>query len=327
MQRGAIMRYVPLLIAVMWIAAAIEGPVHAQNSISFVSGTGSDSNPCTRTLPCASLQRAHDQTNSGGFVNCLDPGSFGRVTVTRSITIDCSNTFAAVMAPTTVNNPPAIDATADGLSVFLRGLSLGGGTGGQFVRLAGDSTFQVQRTKVTGPSLLNPCCTIGISFSTGNSGVGRLSVTDTIVSGTIGAISMGGCLSTLASLQRVRLVRNQNLGLDAEGTCNQPGTATLVTVVDSLASLNAGDGFRAFAPAAGVGRSTIEIQRSVSTLNGGAGVDAFGALARVIVGSTMLTGNTFGFETVDGGAMTSYRNNSVDDNTTNGTPTGTINPM
>jgi hypothetical protein len=297
-------------------------PAQAQNSISFVSGTGSDSNPCTRTLPCATFQRAHDQTDSGGFVNCLDPGSFGPVNFARSITIDCSNTFANMATP---DNIPVVDINTTGLSIILRGLSIASAGAGQSgISIQGGGTVQVERSKIAGSNLnSNANSQFGII---GGNGAMRLSVTDTIISANLGAIAVGNCVATLVSLRRMQLVRNQNLGLDAEAQCDQASSRTRVTVIDSIATLNGFDGFRALATPLGAAGATIEIQRSTASLNG-SGVNSFGARAQIVIGSTMLTGNTFGFETVNGGAITSYRNNAVDNNTTNGTPTGTINPM
>jgi hypothetical protein len=33
-----------------------------------------------------------------GEINCLDPGGFGAVTITRSVTIDCHEIFASILA-------------------------------------------------------------------------------------------------------------------------------------------------------------------------------------------------------------------------------------
>ena len=58
---------------------------------TFVSGKGGGV-ACTRAAPCADLQTAHDATDSGGEVTCLDGGNFAgasTVTISKSITIDC----------------------------------------------------------------------------------------------------------------------------------------------------------------------------------------------------------------------------------------------
>ena len=64
-------------------------PVHAQASRTWVSGVGDDANPCSRTAPCKTFAGAISKTAVNGEINCLDPGGFGAVTITKSITIDC----------------------------------------------------------------------------------------------------------------------------------------------------------------------------------------------------------------------------------------------
>src|SRR5690349_3598944 len=85
---------------------------------TFVSGTGSGT-ACTRAAPCATFQAAHDATTTGGQVNCLDPGDFGSVAITKAITIDCTGTFGAGTGPATGD---AVTVNAGG-AVRLRNLS------------------------------------------------------------------------------------------------------------------------------------------------------------------------------------------------------------
>src|SRR5438270_11789369 len=56
---------------------------------TWVSGVGDDLNPCSRTAPCKTFAGAISKTAAGGKINCLDPGGFGAVTITKSIEIDC----------------------------------------------------------------------------------------------------------------------------------------------------------------------------------------------------------------------------------------------
>ena len=75
---------------------------HAQASRTWVSGVGDDVNPCSRTAPCKTFAGAISKTALNGEINCLDPGGFGAVTITKSITIDCHEVFASILsaAPT-----------------------------------------------------------------------------------------------------------------------------------------------------------------------------------------------------------------------------------
>src|SRR3989440_249753 len=72
-------------------------PAHAQATRTWVSGVGDDANPCSRTAPCKTFAGAISKTAAGGEINCLDPGGFGAVTITKSIAIDCSEVFGSVL--------------------------------------------------------------------------------------------------------------------------------------------------------------------------------------------------------------------------------------
>src|SRR6266700_2085159 len=108
--------YAPLLIAFAFSIA------QGQATRTWVSGVGDDVNPCSRTAPCKTFAGAISKTAAGGIINCLDPGGFGAVTITKSMTIDCSNTLAGVLASGTnginVNTPTTNDI------VRLRGLDI-----------------------------------------------------------------------------------------------------------------------------------------------------------------------------------------------------------
>src|SRR6266702_792603 len=72
-------------------------PAHAQASRTWVSGVGDDANPCRRTAPCKTFAGAISKTATGGEINCIDPGGFGAVTITKSMTIACEDVEAGVL--------------------------------------------------------------------------------------------------------------------------------------------------------------------------------------------------------------------------------------
>ena len=65
-------------------------PASAQATRTFVSGVGNDADPCSRTAPCRTFAGAIVKTFINGEINCLDPGGYGAVNITKSITIDCT---------------------------------------------------------------------------------------------------------------------------------------------------------------------------------------------------------------------------------------------
>src|ERR1700686_1788211 len=69
--------------------ALLAMPANAQATRTWVSGVGDDANPCSRTAPCKTFAGAISKTASGGEIDCLDPGGFGALTITKPITILC----------------------------------------------------------------------------------------------------------------------------------------------------------------------------------------------------------------------------------------------
>src|SRR5436305_10497233 len=87
-------RLLLLSVAVLMVASI----ANAQATRTWVSGLRDDANPCSRTAPCKTFAGAISKTASPGIINCLDPGGFGAVTITKSITIDCTGTYGSVLA-------------------------------------------------------------------------------------------------------------------------------------------------------------------------------------------------------------------------------------
>src|ERR1700755_3311370 len=109
--------------------AAVVLPVslaHAQATRTWVSGVGDDANPCSRTAPCKTFAGAISKTAVAGEINCLDPGGFGAVTITKSTMIDCSGVQAGIVVNTSnAININITSATDPGL-VTLKGLDING---------------------------------------------------------------------------------------------------------------------------------------------------------------------------------------------------------
>src|SRR3954468_9898949 len=105
--------FVPLLAS---------APASAQATRTWVSGVGDDVNPCSRTAPCKTFAGAISKTAAGGEINCLDPGGFGTLNVTKSITIDCIGTNGSVLAA----NVNGFIINGAGIIVTLRNLTING---------------------------------------------------------------------------------------------------------------------------------------------------------------------------------------------------------
>jgi hypothetical protein len=76
------------VVGAMAMPLLYAAPAHAQATRTWVSGVGDDANPCSRTAPCKTWAGAISKTANGGEIDALDPGGFGAVTITKSITLD-----------------------------------------------------------------------------------------------------------------------------------------------------------------------------------------------------------------------------------------------
>jgi Right handed beta helix region len=124
------------LLAGFLVPALMSTPAHAQATRTWVSGVGDDNNTsfgCSRTATCKTFAAAISVTDTNGEINCIDPGGFGTLTITKSITIDCGGTFGGIVAAGANGITINLTATPDPLkSVVLRGLNINGaGNAGQ----------------------------------------------------------------------------------------------------------------------------------------------------------------------------------------------------
>src|SRR5947208_4718790 len=84
---------IPVFVAVLVATSAF-----AQATRTWVSGVGDDANPCSRTAPCKTFAGAISKTAAAGEIDALDPGGFGSVTITKSITIDGITGLSGILA-------------------------------------------------------------------------------------------------------------------------------------------------------------------------------------------------------------------------------------
>ena len=77
-----------LLLLCLLFLLALPAAASAQATRTWVSHTGDDANPCSKTAPCSTWAGAISKTAAGGEIDALDPGGYGPLTITKSITVN-----------------------------------------------------------------------------------------------------------------------------------------------------------------------------------------------------------------------------------------------
>ena len=181
---------------------ALSAVVQAQATRTWVSGVGDDVNPCSRTAPCKTYAGAISKTATNGEINCLDPGGFGAVTITKSITIDCEDTQGSILASGTNGVIINITAAADTKkAVRLRGISINGAaTGINGVRILAANSVSMEEVIIDGFT------THGVSVET-TTGTPKISIDSCSMRGNAGnginTFIIGGTVSLDVSNSRL----------------------------------------------------------------------------------------------------------------------------
>jgi hypothetical protein len=135
------------MLAMILLAFSITAT--AQATRTWVSGVGDDANPCSRTAPCKTFAGAISKTATSGEIECLDPGGFGALTITKSITIDCDSGPGGVL----VSGTNAITIAGGSMTVTLRSLNLQGigqGVNGVSIVTSGTATVHLVDMNIYG---------------------------------------------------------------------------------------------------------------------------------------------------------------------------------
>ncbi|HEY0313281.1 MAG TPA: hypothetical protein VGC56_12395 [Allosphingosinicella sp.] len=314
------MLYAALLIGGTLVQAS---PAFAQATRTWVSGVGDDVNPCSRTAPCKTFAGAISKTAAGGEINCLDPGGFGAVTITKSMTIDCHYTEGGVLAG---GNGIVVNALSTDV-IYLRGLDFFGvnpPTHG--VRILAAAAVHIEDCVIR---RFNAANSYGISFVP--SGTTALFVSNTTVANN-GAAGSGGGIQIAPTgagagrvvLTNVRSEDNPNHGVLIDLTGGSSANTT-VSIDGSDISGN-GNGISIFSPGPAVNVMVANTTVANNSLNG---IIANGPVT-ARVGNTTIVGNSFtagsAVVAVNGGSALSYNNNRLDGNTNNGAFSSTILP-
>jgi len=298
-------RFTLKFVAIAIFTFAFTSMAHAQASRTWVSGVGDDANPCSRTAPCKTWAGAISKTAACGEIDALDPGGYGAVTITKSITLDGTGTFASILASLTTGI--TINAAATDV-ITIRGISINGFCNG----LRAMNILQAQTVNIEDCVMFRFA---GPGVRVSETSDLFLNVRNTVIRDNTGA---GLDLTTSGGLVKVSAVNssfngNQH-GIHAKGNSR-------VTAEHCMFARNVNDGVRAEG-IGGVG--VVNLSNSVSTNNGGAGVQALtgGSVVRISNCDLIQNGGN-GALVGAGGEVDTLGNNKVFGNGTNGCPSCT----
>lgn len=217
------------LFALLTVVFACNSLAQAQATRTWVSGVGDDANPCSRTAPCKTFAGAISKTAAAGEICVIDPGGYGAVTITKSITINGYGHIAAVLA-TAGTNGIVVNAGASD-KVILKNINiLGGGTGADGIRFLAGNQLTVENVQISnfagdgieaaltsGGRLfvkdvnITACAGSGIKISTA-AGVSISSLDDVRIQNVVNGVDVGAG-SNFVMIQRSSIVSNTSNGI------------------------------------------------------------------------------------------------------------------
>ncbi len=297
--------------AAFMLLVLVNSSVWAQATRTWVSGVGDDANPGSRTAPCKTFAGAISKTAAGGEIDCLDPGGFGAVTITKSITIDGSGTFASILGSGT--NGIVINAGATDV-ITIRGLSINGaGTGLNGIRFIAGGALHIENCTIFNFSQK------GVDFEP--AGAARLFISDTTIRNNNNAVNGGAVLlqagaagSVIASLDRVRLHGN-TFGVQA-------ALRTTANIRRCQIVSNQTNGI--FASGNAVTPVSVYVEGCYIADCLARGIRSDGSMTKVRISNNTITQNLTGLAVNASGQIISFGNNRIAGNTTDGAPTSTI---
>jgi hypothetical protein len=285
------------LIGAVLLVLLSASAVQAQATRTWVSGVGDDANPCSRTAPCKTWAGAISKTATGGYIDALDDGGYGAVTITKSITLDGGGHLAGILT----SSGSGIIVNAPGGNVVLRNLSVEGATGAaNGIRIISAASVHIERVTIAHFEQN------GILVASG--ATPRLFVSDTTIKNIAnqGIYIQGGS----ATLNRVSTNGNGGTGVLAGQLAN-------VTVKNSVSSGNE-TGYGAVYAAT----SRITIQDSLSA-NNSYGVLVIGGATAVLDRTTIVDSSVTAMYNDGTSNLVTFANNTFSGNAAPGVFTAT----
>jgi hypothetical protein len=278
----------------------------AASLVAFVSSTGSDANPCTAALPCATLAEALSAVASGGQINCLNPpngivaNSFSNIFGNVAVTIDCPGVID------NVSFGPLINFSGTNNVVKILNLTMSGGNGGYApITFIGSGTLVLENSVFENFNVSEP----GAALDLEPTGPLNLVIKNTRISDNNAGILLkpgsGGSIN--AALDHVTVTQNGGGGFHADSS----NGAVTVDIVDSTISYNASNGFNVTSGTSGQ-NNMVNVIRTTIAKNGLVGIQSGGSNAAVLLNASTLDSNASGAtDALNGGRVLSYGNNQI----------------
>jgi hypothetical protein len=289
------------------VLSMYAAPAQAQATRTWVSGVGDDVNPCSRTAPCKTFAGAISKTAASGEINCLDPGGFGAVTITKNLTIACDYTEGGILASLT----NGVNVNAAGIIVVLRGLDIeGAGNGLIGINIINAARVHIEKCIVHG---FRGGTAAGIFVNLNGAINTRVIVTDTAVTDNGNGIVLttaGGATAQLVG-DNVKIAGNSSNGIS-------------LTTGNTVASLDRSNiAFNGLAGAVvSAGNGNININRS-TIQNNSTAVNMASTTGVARIADNNIYNNTTAFSIAGGGQILSSANNRTGNNGA-GAPNGVI---
>ena len=308
------------VLAVIAFTVLASSSANAQATRTWVSGVGDDVNPCSRTAPCKTYAGAISKTAVNGEISTLDPGGFGAVTITKSITIEGTQGqgYGSILHSGTTGVSIAYDSfSGEALTqrtVRLRNLNINGsgGSGGNAssglrgIRISGGANS-------AGSEVYVEDCVIDGSFNSPGRGIedartggGLLSVTNSKIRNMLGA---GISIATASGNAQIKLnvhgskIYNCSFGIAA-------GTNSRSVIYDSSITNNRTGLFVEDNDGAGVNTTTMDVDHCVVSHNTTGFTANTGSSTIRVSNTTAVNDNTL-FTVAGGGQVLSYGNNQT----------------
>ena len=316
------------MILAAFVSLAVTGlvasPAFSQTR-TWVSGVGSDANPCSRTAPCQTFAGAINKTSAGGEIDCLDPGGFGTVTITKSITIDCIGTLGSILGSGTtgiiVND--GAGATPGTANVNIRNLAINGGTsatpGLNGIRFIRGARLNVDNVTIFNFAAAGAANGFGIMINPA-AGTARVHVANSVIerngtASTGGGIGLAPTVSANVQLSLENVLMSGNFrGIDAAmgGTTN-----------GSSISVRGGDIVHSTSHAISIVTNANALNLMIEDLtiaHNGNGIVTSGAGSVTRIGGSTVAFNGTAFSPTASAVIQSFKNNQVGFNTNDATP-------